>query len=92
MHPWHVNHNSNLEKLPREIKLIVARNVKETWDLTKILEIVNQELRARQPYPLKKAEDAKNGSDNYEVFLYTGSSLDINCQHHNWGQQFANIM
>ena len=30
-----------LEKL-QEIKLIVARNVKETWGPTKILEIVNQ--------------------------------------------------
>ena len=30
-----------LEKLPQEIKLIIARKVKETWDLTKILDIVN---------------------------------------------------
>ena len=36
------------EKLPQEIKLTVAGNVKETWDLTKILDIVNQELGARE--------------------------------------------
>ena len=36
------------EKLPQEIKLTVAGNVKETWDLTKILDRVNQELGARE--------------------------------------------
>ena len=30
-----------LKTFPQEIKLIVTRNVKETWDLTKISEIVN---------------------------------------------------
>ena len=35
-----------LEKLPQKIKLIVARNVKETWNTTRILDIVNQELGA----------------------------------------------
>ena len=35
-----------LEKLPQKIKLIVARNVKETWNMTRILDIVNQELGA----------------------------------------------
>ena len=60
-----------LEKLPQEIKLIVARNVKETWDLTKILDIVNQELGAREACAVKTAEDCKNGSNNYE-FPYTG--------------------
>ena len=30
-----------LKNFPQEIKLIVTRNVKETWDLTKISEIVN---------------------------------------------------
>ena len=36
------------EKLPQEIKLTVAGNVKETWDLTKILDIVHQKLGARE--------------------------------------------
>ena len=66
-----------LEKLPQEIKLIVARNVKETWDLTKILEIVNQELGAREACTLKTAEDGQNRSDNYEEFS-ARSALHIN--------------
>ena len=60
------------EKLPKEIKLIVARNVEGTWDLTKILDIVNQELGAREACTVKTAEDGKSGSDNYEGFPYTG--------------------
>ena len=35
-----------LEKLPQKIKLIVAGNVKETWNMMRILDIVNQELGA----------------------------------------------
>ena len=53
-----------LEKLPQEIKLTVARNVKETWDLTKILDIVSQELGAREAFTVKTAEDGKNGADS----------------------------
>ena len=37
-----------LQKLPSDIKLIVNRNIKETWDLTKILELLNHELGARE--------------------------------------------
>ena len=80
-----------LEKLPQEIKLIVARNVKETWDLMKILDIVNQELGAREACAVKTAEDGKNGSDNYERFLYTGLSLHISSWYRIQGQKFANI-
>ena len=80
-----------LEKLPQEIKLIVARNVKETWDLTKIFDIVNQELGALETYTVKTAEDGKNGSDSYEGFPYRGSSLHINSQYRIRGQKFANI-
>ena len=80
-----------LEKLPQEIKLIVARNVKETWDLTKILNIVNQELEALEACPVKIPEDGKNGSDNYERFPYTRSSLHINSEYRTRGQKFANI-
>ena len=79
-----------LEKLLPEIKLIVARNVIETWDLTNILDIVNQELGAREACAVKTAEDCKNGSKNYE-FPYTGSSLHINSQYRIWGPKFANI-
>ena len=49
-----------LEKLPREIKPIVTRNVKETWDLRKILDIVNQKLGAREACAVKTVEGAKN--------------------------------
>ena len=55
----------NLGKLPREIKLIVAINIKETLDLTKILDIVNQELGTREACAVKTAEDGNNGSDIY---------------------------
>ena len=74
-----------LEKLPQEIKLIIARKVKETWDLTKILDIVNQELEDRE------ACAVKNGSDIYEGFPYTGSSLHINSRYRIQGQILANI-
>ena len=79
-----------LEILPQEIK-VIARNVKETWDLTKILDIVNQELGAREACAVKTAEDGKNGSDNYERFLYTGLSLHISSWYRIQGQKFANI-
>ena len=75
-----------MEKLPYEVKIIVARYVKETWGLTKILEIW-----AREACILKTAENGKNGSDNYEGFPYTGSFLHINSQYHNQGQKFTNI-
>ena len=64
-----------LEILHQETKLIVVRNVKETWDLTKILDIVNLELGARKACAVKTDENGKNGSDNYEGFPSTGSSL-----------------
>ena len=80
-----------LEKLPQEIKVIVARYVKETWELTKIFDIVNQELGAREACAVKTAEDGKNVSDNYERFLCTGLSLHINSRYRIQGQKFANI-
>ena len=49
-----------LKKFPQEIKLMVARNIKETWDLMKILDIVNQKLGAREACAVKTVEDAKN--------------------------------
>lgn len=76
-----------LEKLPQEVKLIVARKFKETWDLTKIFEIVNQQLGARKACTLKTAEDVKN----YEGFPYTVLSLHISFQYRYQGLKFANI-
>ena len=45
----------------------------------------------RKACAVKTAEDGKNGSDNYEGFPYTGSSLHINSQYRIRGQKFANI-
>ena len=78
-----------LEKLSQEIKLIVARNVKGTWDLTKILDTVSQELGAREACTVKTAENGKNGLDNYERFSYTGSTLHINSQYRIRGQKLV---
>ena len=67
-----------LQKLPNDIILIVNRNIKETWDLTKILELVNQELGAREAcIALKRSQDGKNGFENTEGLQYTGSSLHL---------------
>ena len=39
-----------LEKLPHNVKLIVTRKAKEnTWDLAKVLELINQELEKPEP-------------------------------------------
>ena len=77
-----------MEEFPQEKKkLIVARNVEETWDLKRILEKVNQELGAHEACRSKTAEDGKNGSNNYEGFPYIGSSLHINSQYRNRGQK-----
>ena len=38
-----------LEKLPPEIKLLITRNMnQDIWDLTQMLEIFNQEFKARE--------------------------------------------
>ena len=52
---------------------------------------MNQEVGAPEACTVKTAEDGKNGSDNYEEFSYTGSSLHITSQYSNRGQKFANI-
>ena len=44
------------------MKLLVARNVKETWNLTKIVDIVNQELGAREICAVKTTSEV-NDSD-----------------------------
>ena len=80
-----------LEKLLQEIKLIVARNVQETWDLIKVFEIINQQLGAREACKLKIAKDVQNSSDNYEGFPGAMSSWHINSQYCNYEQKFANI-
>ena len=67
-----------LQKLPNDIRLIVNRNIKETWDLTKILKLANQELGAREAcIAPKRSQDGKNGFENTEGLQYTGSSLHL---------------
>ena len=50
-----------IENLPQEVKLIIARNVKETWYLTKILDIVNQKLGVSEACTVRTVEGGKNG-------------------------------
>ena len=56
-----------------------------------ILDIVNQKLGALKECTVKTAEDSKSGSDIYEGFPYTGSSLHINSLYRFQGQKFSNI-
>ena len=62
-----------LQKLPNVIKLIVNKQVKDAWDLNKIIELVNLVVEARGAYasPRKFQED-KNLFDNTSRLLYTG--------------------
>ena len=70
-----------LEKLFHDVKLIITRNVKgNTQDLAKILELINQEHRARETGTLPdKIQVGKNGA----VFdlPYTSSSLHTDSYH-----------
>ena len=61
-----------LEKLPPEIKLLITRNMnQDIWDLTQMLEIFNQELKARETC-LPSAPVGKNFEFESK---YTGSAL-----------------
>ena len=61
-----------LEKLPPEIKLLITRNMnQDIWDLTQMLEIFNQELKARETC-LPSARVGKNFEFESK---YTGSAL-----------------
>ena len=66
-----------LEKLPPEVKLVITRNIKEnTWDLAKVLELINLELRARETCTVpEKTEGGKNSAHFDSELPYTGSSL-----------------
>ena len=37
-----------IDKLTPDIKLLIARHIKDTWNLTKILELLNEELKTRE--------------------------------------------
>ena len=56
-----------IDKLPADIKLLTARHIKDTWNLTKILELLNEELKARETVNL----EGKNVDSN-EILPFTG--------------------
>ena len=66
-----------LEKLPPEAKLAVTRNIKEnTWDLAKVLELINLEIRARETFTVpEKTEGDKNSAHFDSKLPFIGSSL-----------------
>ena len=66
-----------LEKLPPKVKSVITRNIKEnTWDLAKVLELINLELRARETCTVpEKTEGGKNSAHFDSELPYTGSSL-----------------
>ena len=66
-----------LEKSSPEVKLVITRNINEnTWDLAKVLELINLELRARETCAVpQKTEVCKNSANFDSELLYTGSSL-----------------
>ena len=68
-----------LRKFSHDIELSNVRSLSS---------LVNQELEAREAFPLNAVEDGKNGSNSYEEFPYTGSSFHINCYR---CQKLANI-
>ena len=66
-----------LEKSSPEVKLVITRNINEnTWDLAKVLELINLELRARETCAVpQKTEVCKNSANFDSELLYTGSPL-----------------
>ena len=68
-----------LEKLPNELRLIISRNNNEnSWDFTKILDLINVELKAREAcvVPSHTTAESKNdfGFSIPSHTSYTGSS------------------
>ena len=61
-----------IDKLPPDIKLLITRHIKDTWNLTKILELLNEELKACETVNV----EGKN-LDSDEILPFTGSSLVV---------------
>ena len=61
-----------IDKLPLNIKLLIVRYIKNTWNFTKILELLNEELKARETVNV----EGKNVESD-EVLAFTGSSLVV---------------
>ena len=69
-----------LEKLPNELRLIISRNNNENdWNLTKIIDLLNFELKAREAYLLPSHTTAEGKNDfkfsSPSHTSYTSSSL-----------------
>ena len=63
-----------LEKLPPELKLAITRNIKEnTWDLAKVLKLINFQIRAHETCTIsEKTEGGKNCAHFDSELPYTG--------------------
>ena len=59
-----------IDKLTPEVKVLIARHIKDTWNFTKILELLNEELKTRETVN----EEGKN-VDSDEVLPFMGLSL-----------------
>ena len=59
-----------IDRLPPDIKLLIARHIKDTWNLTKILELLNEELKTRETVNV----EGKNVDWN-EILPFMGLSL-----------------
>ena len=70
-----------IEKLPNELRLIVSRNNNENdWNFTKILDLINVELKALEAYVVPSHSTAKEDKNGFEFSSpshtpYTGLSL-----------------
>ena len=61
-----------IDKLSPDIKLLIARHIKDTWNLMKILELLNEELKARETFNVEG-----KSVDSDEILPFTGSSLVV---------------
>ena len=70
-----------MERLPHEFRLNVSRNLKdELWDLTKLLTLIHDEIRARENCTVPNTATTKGGKNNLfssksDELPFTGASL-----------------
>ena len=73
-----------MERLPNELRLIISRNLKgEGWDLTKLLEILREEIKARETCILPQSEnsevDIQTPYTQSALFTKSKSTSKIKC-------------
>ena len=85
-----------LEKLPNELRLIISRNnsADNNWDFTRILELINVELKAREALLVPSHTKVEGKNDlglPYSPFtgssLYTGVSTNSDRKSHEMGSK-----